>query len=45
VTIAGTAKETLIRTPGDFRDEKLIEIDKDGGVKILSHRKMESMIN
>ncbi len=44
-TIAGTAKESLIRTLGDFRDEKLIEIDRDGGIKILSHHKLESMVN
>lgn len=44
-TIAGTAKESLIRTLGDFRDEKLIEIDRDSGIRILNHSRLESMIN
>lgn len=44
-TIAGTAKESLIRTLGDFRNEKLIEIGRDGGIRILSHPRLESMIN
>lgn len=44
-TIAGTAKESLIRTLGDFRDEKLIDIDTDGAIRILSHHKLRSMIN
>ena len=44
-TIAGTAKESLIRTLGDFRDEKLIEIARDGGIKILNLPKLESMLN
>ena len=36
-TIAGTATESLIRTLGDFRDEKLIEI-KEGAIVILQEK-------
>jgi CRP/FNR family transcriptional regulator, cyclic AMP receptor protein len=43
-TIAGTATESLIRTLGDFRNEKLIEI-KDGVVTILNAKKLENMVN
>jgi len=44
-TIAGTAKESLIRTLGDFREEKLIEIDRQGGIRILNHNKLRAMVN
>lgn len=43
-TIAGTATESLIRTLGDFKDEKLIEI-KDGMIIILSEEKLTNLIN
>jgi CRP-like cAMP-binding protein len=43
-TIAGTATESLIRTLGDFRNEKLIEI-KDGQIFITNQRKLENLIN
>jgi CRP-like cAMP-binding protein/DNA-binding NarL/FixJ family response regulator len=44
-SIAGTAKESLIRTLSDFRNEKLIDIKKDGSVTILNLKKLEQMVN
>ena len=44
-TIAGTAKESLIRTLGDFRNEKLIEIKDDGSILILNAGKLKFMLN
>ena len=44
-SIAGTAKESLIRTLGDFRDEHLIDINKDGSISILNLVKLEQMLN
>lgn len=43
-SIAGTATESLIRTLGDFKDEKLIEI-KSGHITILNKKKLENMMN
>jgi CRP/FNR family transcriptional regulator, cyclic AMP receptor protein len=43
-SIAGTATESLIRTLGDFRSEKLIDI-KDGNIIILNEKKLENMLN
>lgn len=43
-TIAGTATESLIRTLGDFRQEKLIAI-RDGVITILNQKKLESLAN
>ncbi|WP_276131870.1 response regulator [Polluticoccus soli] len=40
----GTAKESVIRTLSDFKDEKLIDI-KDGNIVILNRRKLENMLN
>ncbi|MCD6063048.1 MAG: transcriptional regulator [Flavipsychrobacter sp.] len=40
----GTAKESVIRTLSDFKDEKLIDI-KDGDIVILNRKKLENMIN
>lgn len=42
--IAGTAKESLIRTLSDFKDEKLIDITK-GDIIILDEKKLRNMIN
>ncbi|MBN9350084.1 MAG: response regulator [Chitinophagaceae bacterium] len=42
-TIVGAAKESLIRTLGDFRSEGLIDIEEDGGILILKKGKLESM--
>ena len=44
-SIAGTAKESLIRTLSDFRSEKLIDINDDGSIQILNLKKLELMIN
>lgn len=42
--MAGTSQETTIRTLGDFRDEKLIEIH-GGTITILNTGKLENMKN
>jgi CRP-like cAMP-binding protein len=42
--IAGTAKESLIRTLSDFKDEKLITID-GGNIVLLDAAKLEKMFN
>lgn len=44
-SIAGTAKESLIRTLSDFHNEKLIEIKKDGSISIINHTKLEQLLN
>jgi CRP-like cAMP-binding protein/AmiR/NasT family two-component response regulator len=44
-TIAGTAKESLIRTLSDFRNEKLIDINKDGSISIINQKKLEMLLN
>ncbi|HEU4554801.1 MAG TPA: response regulator [Chitinophaga sp.] len=42
--LTGVAKESLIRTLGDFRDEKLITI-KEGVIVVNDKKKLEYMIN
>jgi len=42
--IAGTATESLIRTLGDFRNERLIDIT-DGCIAIINRQKLESLVN
>jgi CRP/FNR family cyclic AMP-dependent transcriptional regulator len=42
--LAGTAKESMIRTLGDFKDEQIIDI-RDGAIVILNLQKLEKMIN
>lgn len=42
--VAGVAKESLIRTVGDFRDEKLVEI-KEGFIYITNARKLADLSN
>ncbi|MCW3467294.1 response regulator [Chitinophaga nivalis] len=42
--VAGVAKESLIRTLGDFRDDALITV-KDGHITLLSRQKLADMIN
>ncbi|WP_207510359.1 Crp/Fnr family transcriptional regulator [Longitalea luteola] len=42
--IAGTATESLIRTLGEFRQEKLIEIS-EGYITILNEAKLRTMLN
>lgn len=36
--IAGTAKESLIRTLSEFKNEHLIEINKDGNITIINQK-------
>lgn len=43
-SIAGTATESFIRTLGDFRQEKIIDIN-DGIITILDQKKLEYMLN
>ncbi|MBK7434345.1 MAG: response regulator [Chitinophagaceae bacterium] len=43
-TIAGTAKESLIRTLSDFKTEKLVDI-AEGKITILNLKKLENMVN
>ena len=42
-TIAGTATESLIRTLGDFREEKLIDI-QEGSIVILNQQKLAGLL-
>lgn len=42
--IAGTAKESVIRTLSDFKDEKLIDI-RQGDIYILNEKKLANMFN
>jgi len=41
-SMVGTAKESVIRTLADFKNEKLIEIDK-GMIHILDIKKLNSI--
>jgi DNA-binding response OmpR family regulator len=43
-SIAGTATESLIRTLGDFRNEKLIDI-QNGHILILDEKRLANMAN
>lgn len=43
-SIAGTAKESLIRTLSDFKDEGLIEIN-GGNITLLDEKKLERLAN
>ena len=43
-TIAGTATESLIRTLGDFKTERLIEIN-ESRITILNQKKLENLLN
>jgi CRP-like cAMP-binding protein len=40
--VVGTAKESLIRTLSDFKDEKLIDI-KEGKIYILDEKKLRNL--
>jgi DNA-binding response OmpR family regulator len=42
--VAGVAKESLIRTLGDFRDEQLIAL-KEGQIAFLSIKKLAALVN
>ena len=41
--IAGTAKESLIRTLSDFKSERLIEVGTDGVIRIVNEKKLQVM--
>jgi CRP-like cAMP-binding protein len=41
--IAGTAKESLIRTLSDFKSEQLIEVGTDGVIKIVNEKRLQVM--
>jgi CRP-like cAMP-binding protein len=43
--IAGTAKESLIRTLRDFNAEKLIDIKSDGSIVIVNQHNLEHLRN
>ncbi|MBL0358233.1 MAG: response regulator [Chitinophagaceae bacterium] len=43
-SIAGTATESLIRTLGDFRNERLVQI-KGNGIVVLNMEKLEHLAN
>ena len=43
-SIAGTAIESLIRTLGDFKREKLIDVN-EGVITILNKKKLENLLN
>jgi CRP-like cAMP-binding protein len=43
-TIAGTAKESLIRTLSDFKEEGLVDI-REGDIVILNLKKIENLFN
>ena len=43
-SMAGTATESMIRTLGDFKNEKLIDI-RDGSIIILNEKKLETLLN
>ena len=42
--VAGTATESLIRTLTEFKDEKLIDINK-GIITLLNYEKLKRMVN
>jgi CRP-like cAMP-binding protein/FixJ family two-component response regulator len=42
--LAGTAKETVIRTLTDFREEKLIDVE-DGRITVLKPDRLKSLMN
>lgn len=43
--IAGTAKETLIRTLTDFKNEKLVDIREGGGIVVLRAERLRDLPN
>jgi len=42
--IAGTAKESFIRTLAEFKDEKLIRVGKDNRIEIINSPKLEHLL-
>ena len=43
-SIAGTATESLVRTLSDFKNEKLIDIGKDGTLSIINQQKLNHLL-
>ena len=43
-SIAGTATESSIRTLGEFKAERLIELEGDGTIRLLNEKKLSQMI-
>lgn len=43
-SIAGTATESLVRTLSDFKNEKLIDIEKDGSLSIINEQKLHYLL-
>ena len=43
-SIAGTATESLVRTLSDFKNEKLIDIGKDGSLTIINEQKLSHLL-
>jgi CRP-like cAMP-binding protein len=39
--IAGTAKESFIRTLSEFKSEQLIEVGGDGHIRIVNEKKLQ----
>lgn len=44
-SIAGTATESSIRTLGDFRAEKIVEMDGDGTIRIINEKKLTQLVS
>jgi CheY-like chemotaxis protein len=40
----GTATESLIRTITEFRDEKMLELDKEGKIKLINVEKLKKLL-
>jgi CRP/FNR family cyclic AMP-dependent transcriptional regulator len=43
-SIAGTATESSIRTLGEFRSEKLIELEADGTIRVINEKKLAQLL-
>ncbi|NBX11684.1 MAG: response regulator [Chitinophagaceae bacterium] len=43
-SIAGTAIESSIRTLGEFKAERIIELEHDGTIRLLNEKKLEQLV-
>jgi CRP-like cAMP-binding protein len=43
-SIAGTATESSIRTLGEFRSEKLIDLEPDGTIRVLNQKRLAQLV-
>ena len=43
-SIAGTATESSIRTLGEFRSEKLIELETDGTIRVINQKRLAQLV-